>query len=146
MKELPLLKEVFPAGQTLRYLLVGTWNTFFGYALFAAFTYLLTGLIPYAFLLASLLANVVAVTVAFLGYKWFVFRTRGNYLREYLRCWTVYGTATIAGLAAVPLVVAALNWLTGPHAYVPYLAGALLTALSVSASFLGHRHFSFAGE
>jgi putative flippase GtrA len=142
---LPSVRDIFPTGQSIRYLLVGTWNTLFGYALFASLTYLFTGLIPCAYLLASLLGNVVAVTVAFLGYKWFVFRTQGDYLREYLRCWAVYGTATIVGLVALPLLVIGLSWLMGPHAYVPYLCGALLTALSVLTSFLGHKHFSFAG-
>ena len=39
------------------------------------------------------LANLIAITVAFLGYKWFVFRTRGNYLVEWIRCFGVYGSS-----------------------------------------------------
>jgi putative flippase GtrA len=145
VNELRRPRSFFPVGQTVRYLVVGAWNTFFGFALFAAFTCLLTGLIPNAYLLSSLLANFLAVSVAFLGYKWFVFHTQGNYLREYLRCWTVYGTATLASLVALPVLVMGLSWLLGSHGYIPYLAGGLLTALNVLASFLGHKHFSFAG-
>ena len=140
------LRRWVPLGQAARYLLVGAWNTLFGYLLYAGLTYLLTGRIPCAYLAAALLGNVIAVTVAFLGYKWFVFRTRGNYLREYLRCWTVYGVSTVVGLAALPLVVVGLTWSVGPHAWIPYLAGGLLTGVTVIISFLGHKNFSFAAR
>ena len=135
-----------PIGQVFRYLLVGAWNTFFGYGLFALFTYLLTDRLPFAYMAASVLSNVIAVTVAFLGYKWFVFKTEGNYFREYARCYLVYGTAFLANLAMLPVLVCLLNWSLGPRPSVPYIAGAALTAGTVLVSFLGHRHFSFASK
>ena len=66
--------------QIVRYLIAGGFNTVFGYGLFAVFNWLFSRRIPYSYLLASLLSNLIAITVAFLAYKWFVFRTRGNYL------------------------------------------------------------------
>ncbi len=33
--------------------------------------------------------------VAYLGYKFFVFRTKGNFLSEWLKCFAVYGTGMI---------------------------------------------------
>jgi putative flippase GtrA len=136
-----------PIGQVSRYLIVGVWNTAFGYGLFALFTYLLTGLIPLhpyiAAMTASILSNVIAITVAFLGYKWFVFKTKGNYLREYFRCYLVYGAAFLANLALLPVVIAVLRLTLGPRAGVPYIAGAILTVGTVLISFIGHRQFSF---
>jgi putative flippase GtrA len=141
------LARHFPPGQVIRYLLVGAWNTFFGYGLYALFLFLLTSRtrsVYIAAILASVLGNVIAITVAFLGYKWFVFRTRGHYLREYLRCYVVYGTAFLANLALLPAMVAAFRAILGPAPSVPYIAGAVLTAGTVLVSFIGHRYFSFA--
>jgi putative flippase GtrA len=135
-----------PPGQVVRYLIVGVGNTLFGYGLFALFTWLLTGIVPMAYMVACVLGNVVAITVAFLGYKWFVFKTKGNYLREYLRCYVVYGTAMLVNLALLPVLVKLAEWVVGPQAYAPYIAGAVLTAGSVLLSFVGHRHYSFARD
>lgn len=143
--QLPSLVRRLPLGQFVRYLVVGGWNTLFGYGLFAGFTYLLTGRVPFAYMVACVLSNVIAITVAFLGYKWFVFRTKGNYLREYFRCYLVYGTAALANLALLPVLVEPLSWILGPRKEsAPYLAGAILLLGSVLVSFVGHRQFSFA--
>ena len=70
----------------VRYILVGGFNTVFGYGLFALLNWSFRGLGSYNYMYAALLANLIATSVAFLGYKWFVFRTRGNYMVEWLRC------------------------------------------------------------
>ena len=92
-----------PSGQVVRYLVVGAWNTLFGYGMYALLNFLLAPLLNeyLAAMAASVLANVIAISVAFLGYKLWVFRTKGNFLREYLRCYLVYGsTLRRAGAAA----------------------------------------------
>jgi putative flippase GtrA len=132
-----------PKGQLVRYLLVGAWNTFFGYAVFAVFVYILSDLMMYGYMLASVISNIFAITVAYICYKFLVFKTTGNYMREYLRFYTVYGMAAGLNLALLPVFVAILN-LTGiKDIYSPYLAGALLTLVTALFSFFGHRNFSF---
>ncbi len=82
-------------GQVARYLVIGAWNTLFGYGTFALLNFLFARLLEGEYLAAmaaSVLANVIAISVAFLGYKLWVFRTKGNFLREYLRCFLVYGS------------------------------------------------------
>ena len=133
-----------PPGQVVRYLLVGVWNTVFGYGLYALLTYLLTPLIPYAYMAAGLLGAAVCITVSFLGYKLLVFRSRGNFLKEYLRCYVVYGTSTLVNLALLPVLVAVLNLYVEPPVYAPYIAGAILTVGTVVASFIGHQQYTFA--
>jgi len=133
-----------PPGQVVRYLLVGVWNTLFGYGLYALLTYLLTPLIPYAYMAAGLLGTAVCITVSFLGYKLLVFRSRGNFLKEYLRCYVVYGTSTLVNLALLPVLVAVLNLYVEPPVYAPYIAGAILTVGTVVASFIGHQQYTFA--
>jgi putative flippase GtrA len=125
-----------------RYLLVGGFNTAFGYGVFALFNWLLTR-VPYGYLWATLFGNLIAITVAFLGYKWFVFKTRGHYLREWLRCLGVYGSSMALGLAGMAILVPFLRHRMAHPQAASYLAAALLTCVSVVLNFLGHKHISF---
>ena len=146
VRRIPGLARVtshIPPGQFARYLVVGVWNTGFGYGTYAGLTALLTPKIPHAYLAASLLSSLLNITVAFLGYKWFVFRTRGNYLKEWLRCLTVYSSSLLLGLLLLPVVVEAVRRVTGNGRAAPYIGGALLMGASVIYSFFGHRKFTF---
>ncbi|HXB61735.1 MAG TPA: GtrA family protein [Acidobacteriaceae bacterium] len=143
--------------QFVRYIVIGTWNTALGYGMFAYFTFLFSKRSVHGYIYASILSNAIGITVAFFGYKLFVFRTKGNYLKEYCRCVMVYGSAAIPGLFFLPIVKNAIVFST-PAAYntftiaghvlylqklAPYLAGATITACTVVYSFFGHRKFSF---
>jgi putative flippase GtrA len=127
-----------------RYLLVGVCNTAFGYGCFALFTMVLSPVLAYGYVVASLLSNFVAISFSFLGYKWFVFKTHGNYFKEWVRCLGVYAGSMILSAAALPFVVAAVKRQTGNARAAPYIAGALVLVISVIVSFFGHRHISFA--
>ena len=132
-----------PVGQFVRYIVVGGFNTVFGYALFALLTWSFKGLGPYNYMYAAVLGNVIAISVAFLGYKWFVFRTRGNYLIEWMRCFGVYGGSALISLAGLPILVLILRHVLHRPGQAPYLAGALLMMVTVLFSFFGHKNFSF---
>jgi putative flippase GtrA len=129
--------------QVIRYLVVGGFNTCFGYALFVSFNYLFRSLGVYGSEIASLLGNVIAVTAAFLGYKWFVFRTHGNYLKEWLRCLSVYGTSMLFSLVMLPPLTLLLRRRFGPTQTASNVAAAILVVVTVIASYFGHKHFSF---
>src|SRR5882757_6184537 len=107
-----MLKRLLPdhhsRGQLLRYVVVGAWNTLFGYSCFFLMVRLLLHLMPaqpaLTASIATVLATIINVTVSFLGYKWFVFRTKGNYLREYRRSLLVYlPSLAVSALAIAPL-------------------------------------------
>ena len=132
--------------------MVGGFNTLFGYGCFAVLNMALQRLGPHAYLLASLLSNIIAISVAFLGYKWFVFRTHGNYLREWLRCMAVYSTGIVVTLAGMPVIVTLLRGTSlgriqfggAPlSAHAPYIAAAVMAVAVVVLSYLGHKHVSF---
>ncbi len=123
--------------------MVGTFNTLFGYTTFAAFTALLASRFKYSYVPAMLLSSILNISVAFLGYKWFVFRTKGHYLREWLRCLAVYGSGALLGVVLLPIVVAVLQYEAGLERSAPYLGGALLMGGGVIYNFLGHKNFSF---
>jgi putative flippase GtrA len=136
-------KQGVTAHMAVRYLAVGALNTAFGFGCFALFTMLLTPLLSYGYILASLLANLLAISFSFLGYKWFVFRTHGNYLKEWVRCVGVYTGNMLLSAAALPILVPIVRRQTGNAHSAPYIAGALVLAVSVVISFFGHRHISF---
>ena len=133
-----------PPGQFLRYLLIGGWNTVFGYTCFFLINRWLATVMPaYSYIAANLVSNLIAITVAFLGYKWFVFRTKGNYLREWLRTLAIYsGSVLVSTLALAPLV-GLIRHTTRFQTEAPYIAGALVAVFTVISSFFGHKHFSF---
>ncbi|MGC1784914.1 MAG: GtrA family protein [Acidobacteriaceae bacterium] len=137
------LTSHIPPGEFLRYLLVGGWNTLFGYCVYALFTALLMPRIRFGYVYAAVFSNLLAISVAYLGYKFFVFRTRGNYLVEWSRCVLVYGSAMLPGLVLLPLLVEGLHYGFHLERSAPYIAGALTMGLSVIYSFFGHKHFSF---
>jgi putative flippase GtrA len=129
--------------QFVRYIVVGGFNAVFGYGLYALLTWSFRGLGSYNYMYAAVLGNVIAISVAFLGYKWFVFRTRGNYLVEWIRCFGVYGGSTLIGLAGLPILVRILRHTLQKPEQAPYIAGAMLMIVTVLFSFLGHKNFSF---
>jgi putative flippase GtrA len=129
--------------QVVRYLLVGAFNTGFGYVLFVALNYLFRRFGLYGSEMAVFIGNMITITVAFLGYKWFVFRTRGQYLREWLRCVSVYGTTMIFSLITLPPLTLLLRRWYGPTQTSSNIAAAILTVVTVAGSYFGHKHFSF---
>jgi|APCry1669192647_1035423.scaffolds.fasta_scaffold00111_21 putative flippase GtrA len=110
-----LLRRTFKLleDQKFRYLISGVWNTLFGYVL---------SLILYSTLhsrvhiiIISVMANVIAITVAFIVYKFFVFKTKGNYLKEYFRMYITYGLSAIIGTLSIWFLVDKLSmefWLS----------------------------------
>lgn len=123
--------------QKIRYLIVGGWNTVFGYAVFAALYFWLAGSIHYLVILS--ISYVLSITNAYIGYKLFVFRSKGNIVREYLRFYVVYGAVFLVNLAVLPLLVEIgdLNM---------YISQALVTMLTIIGSYVLHKNFSFKGK
>ena len=122
--------------QLPRYVLVGAGNTVVGYGIYSALTYLFSSRLPHGYIVAALIANIVAITVAYSGYKFLVFKTQGDYVAEYFRFCVIYGIAFALNLLLLPCVVELLE-------VNPYKAQALLTCFIVLCSYVGHRRFSF---
>jgi putative flippase GtrA len=177
-RRLQRVLQLFPAGQFVRYLCVGVFNTCFGYTTFAIVLTLLNLALPVRFLyltviLASILTTPLNITIAYLTYKFFVFRTKGNYLREWLKCFAVYGTGMIPGLIVLSALTRFIQTLIHSHA-IPlnallntterhlngraltflqhiatgkamagYIAGAIVIGISTIYSFIGHRTVTF---
>ena len=128
------LKIFFSLPEKIRFILVGCFNTFFGFAVFALLYLLADAYIHYLIILV--LSNFISVAVAFLMLKFFVFQTQGNYLNEFMRCYVTYLIMLILNALLLYLMVDTL-------AQGVVLSQFIITALIVVLSYLGHKYFSF---
>ena len=131
---LRLLRFLVKQKELLAYLLTGGWNTLFGIGLYF-FAYLWFGE-NHHYLFIALPVNILSITNAFVCYKLFVFKTKGNWLKEYLRCYVVYG----GGMLLSILLLWLLKELLCLH---PAVANAIATVLVIMISYVGHKYFSF---
>ena len=129
-----LVRKYGQYGQQVRYLSVGAWNTLFGYGAYALLYWLLHQHMSYVLILIP--STVIAITQNYFGYKFIVFRTQGNYVREYLRTYLVYGTAFLINLGALPLLVEVAG-------LPPLAAQALITGVTVVLSYFFYKHYAF---
>lgn len=118
----------------IRYLLAGGWNTVFGYAVGVGLYTVLSDRLHVTIIAA--VANILAITMSFLTYKLFVFKTKGNWLLEYSRSYLVYGSMA---LLSIVLLWGLVDYL-GINIWY---AQALVILLTVGVSYLGHKFFTF---
>jgi len=119
--------------QRVAFLIVGGINTIVGFLCFAGFLVLLG---KQRYMVTLVCAYVVAVLIAFVLYRYVVFRVRGHVLADLWRFTTVYLLALAVNLIALPLLVEV--------AHVPPLpAQALITLVTSLMSWVGHKHYSF---
>lgn len=97
----------------------------------------LEGLVHYLIILS--ISYVVSITNAYVGYKLFVFRTRGNIIQEYFRFYIVYGASFIFNLLSLPLFIEMLELNV-------YVAQAIVTVITILGSYVLHKKFSFRGK
>ena len=127
----------FRDDKRLRYLAVGGLNTGVGYFVSLFLYYSLNRSLHIIYI--GLIASVVCISFSFLTYKMLVFQTTGNWLREYFRCYLVYGAATVLGIV--------LLWLLVDVWKMPFwLAQALIMTSTVFFSYIGHSRFSFVAK
>jgi putative flippase GtrA len=124
----------------VHYLLVGGWNTFFGYSVFITLYYV-TASFNVHYEVVLVLSQIINVTSAYLFYKKFVFKTKGNYFQEYFRFWQFYWLSLVVNLVSLPVLVELL------HLNLILSQGLLTVATGVSSYFWHTNHtFSLANR
>lgn len=116
------------------YLAAAAWNTVFGLFVFAALYYFLSEKVHY--LLVLVLSNVISITNAYLSYKFFVFKTYGNHLREYLRFYLVYGASFLINVILMLVFVDSLG-------INPVFAQGIVLFIILVSSYVSHKYYSF---
>lgn len=134
MTALTWLKNSWRSSERFRFLVVGVYNTVFGYATFVCLYAIFSSKVHYLVLVAA--AHFIAVANAFISHRRHTFEARGAMLCQFLRFNVSYLGVLALGLVSMPLAVNR----AGLH---PLVASALITAASVVSSYLLHKHYSF---
>jgi putative flippase GtrA len=141
------MRRVLPSGEVIRFLMVGGFNTAFSLALYNAFVVLVRHFVRNEIVVADAaqcFSMPIAITVAFLGYKWFVFRTKGDYLKEWLRCFAVYGVGfPLSVLIVLPASTTLFLHFPLTRHYAANLAGLVNSLVIACYSYFAHKKFSF---
>ena len=122
--------------EPLSFLVVGAWNTLFGYGIFALLFYVLGAHLHVDVILV--ISYAFSITNAYIGYRFVVFRSRGSMKKEVPRFSAVYLVTLAANLLVLPIALRLLPWSA-------YVVQGLFTFVIVVLSYLGHKHFSFKG-
>ena len=129
--------KLIPDSQILRYLITGGWNTLFGVLGYTLLYAWLHERVNYLVLLIP--SNILAITNAFICYKLFVFKTRGNMLREYFRFYVVYGSSMLLGFVLMFILVDGFK-------LNPIIAQFIGVPITIAFSYFSHRNYSFRNE
>lgn len=125
-----------------RFILVGFWNTIFGYSIFVGFDIFFTIILPkryMAYMSAAILSNVVAIINAFIFHKYITFKSlvRGKgVIIEFARFFSTYLFSMTIGLILLPFFV---EWI----GIDPKISGAIIIPIATVVSYFGHSRFSF---
>lgn len=76
------------------------------------------------------------MTLSFLTYKCFIFKTEGDWLKEYIRSCSVYGFSIFFGIFFVWILVDLIK--------IPFwIAQGLILIATVFVSYIGHKNYTF---
>lgn len=118
----------------VRFLIVGGFNTGFGFLTFALIQFWIGSTITY---FGSLyLSHLIASVVAFNLYRRFVFPVTGNTIRDFFRFQAVYIVPLLVNTFLLPFFVSLLHWNV-------YVSQAITTIILTVSSYVGHKFFSF---
>jgi len=142
------LRRVLPGAEVIRFLMVGCFNTVFSIALAYVFIFPVEFFFPnlhraVVTTIANYAALPFAITVAFLAYKWFVFRTHGNYIKEWLKVFAVYGVSLPFPAIVIPIATSFFLFLHISPRLTSLLALIANSCAIACYSYFAHKKFSF---
>jgi len=120
--------------QEFRYLLAGTWNTGVGYFASILLYYCFINILPLWAVLT--ISSIIAITVAFMTYKLFVFKKRGNWILEYAKCYLVYGAGAIVTSVLTIILVENIG-------IKFWVSQGISIGIVACLSYIAHKKFTF---
>ncbi len=127
-------RRLWKDSRKLRFLVVGGWNTLFGYVSFYVLYLLAADRLHY--LIIAVIAHFVAVTQSYVMQRRLVFRSAAPVPREFMRFNASLIGTLLFGLLTMALLVEAAGM-------SPLIAQAIVILLSVMLSYLLHSRLSF---
>lgn len=114
--------------------MVGGFNTLAGYFIgIGVYTALNEHL---SIIWIGLISNILSITISFSSYKVFVFQTKGRWMTEYLKAYVIYGGTALVGIILLWFFIEKIN-------ISIWFAQALVIAVTVLISYVGHARFTF---
>jgi putative flippase GtrA len=120
--------------KALTYLLAAGLNTICGYSLGVGLYLLLSE--TFHITVIAAISNFFAISVSFLTYKLFVFKTTGDWALEYFRSFILYGAMALFGILILWLFVDLFR-------IKIWWAQAFVISITALMSYFGHTHFTF---
>ncbi len=85
--------------------------------------------------LLTLASNILGITFSFITHKYYVFKSKGAWIFEYLRSYITYGTSLIISVSIFPSLI--------EFARSIEFAYAMMTVITTGISFIGHKYITF---
>ena len=92
----------FKLSRVIRYLIIGCINAAVSYVIFALFLFILG---ENFYHLCITLQWVISSVISYLNQKFFVFRTEGNYIKEYLKCCSTWAVSYVLNLIIIEIFI-----------------------------------------
>jgi putative flippase GtrA len=125
------------SNQKFKYLLIGFYNTIFGYLIFVLFFYYFAEIVNHSLLLG--ICHLIGATNNFFSYKTFVFKIRDSNLKNYIRFNLVYLFIYIINLVIFLTLTKILNWNI-------YLSQGLIVILIAILGYILNKNYSFSNK
>jgi len=135
----------FKFPEKLRFLLVGGFNTVFAWSVFAALNWLFTVINERAgwnfpeILLANaalIIQYAITINVSFITMRYYVFRSHGNFWREWAKAWSVY-------ILLYAVNAPSISFLMWAFKLDAWWEQAIYLVFSTIVTFLLHKYYSF---
>ena len=119
----------------LRFLIAGGVNTLVGLSVYPLL-YLLLEPLGWGYIQVLLLAQVICITFSFISNKYFVFKTKGNFHKEYAKFFLFYALYLALNLLCLPLLVEKVG-------ISPIISQTLFSVAIIVSSYFWHNFFTF---
>jgi putative flippase GtrA len=135
-------KLLFKDEVKVKFVLVGLWNTIFGYLVFFLLDTVFEEIFTkryFAYMSAMTLGQIIATVNAFIFHRYFTFRsnTKGkDIFFEFFRFCLTYVITFSLSLLVLPFIVEIFN-------IHPRISGAIAILITAVVSYFGHSRFSF---
>jgi len=119
----------------LRFLIAGVVNTLVGLSVYPILYFFLAP-IGYGYIKVLLLAQIICITFSFISNKYFVFKTKGNLKKEYVKFFIFYGLYFLLNLLCLPFLVEVMK-------INPIISQTLFSVAIIASSYFWHNFITF---
>ena len=130
-----LIKEIKKFDQRFRFLIVGGINTIFGLSIYPLL-YIATRRFDLSYLWLLVPSQIIAISFSYMTFKYFVYKTEGNYFKE-------YGIFSFFHIVMFMLNLVALPFFVEVFGINPMISQVLFGLFVASTSYIWYKKVTF---